>query len=80
MNRALAIAGQLPGTKDVLVVVEPRLVSLTTAGQMYGDLSDDTIRKLTKTAGFPHIRIGTRILIPIAAADAWFAARQGSAA
>lgn len=76
MNEGLAITGQLASTRDVVVLVEPRYVSLATAGRMYGDLSADYIAELQAHDGFPLVRLGRRRLVPIAQADAWFEARR----
>lgn len=74
MNADLVDSGQLlvrrPG--DVIVQIEPRLVSVDVAGEIYG-VSADTIVRLQDDEGMPVVRIGKRRLVPIAAADAWFA-------
>lgn len=59
---------------DVQVVIEPRAIGVELAGQVYG-VCAETIRRLQDEQGFPCVRIGTRRLVPVAAADAWFAAR-----
>lgn len=78
MNRQLAESGQLlvrrPG--DVVVQIEPRLVSLDVAAEVYG-ISADTISQLQDDEGLPVVRIGRRRLVPIAAADAWFLTHFG---
>ena len=56
------------------VSIEPRVIDLPTAAGVYGH-SETTLRELAKHHGFPHLRIGRRMTIPVAAADAWFAAR-----
>lgn len=76
MNADLAATGQLFSDRDVIVLVEPRLVSLTTAGKMYGDISADYVAQLQDEQGFPLVKLGRRRLVPIAEADAWFAARR----
>lgn len=81
MDARLVDSGQLlvrrPG--DVVVQIEPRLVSVDIAGEIYG-VSADTIVRLQDDEGLPIVRIGKRRLVPIAAADAWFAALGGDAA
>lgn len=59
---------------DVHVVIEPRAIGVELAGQVYG-VCAETIRRMQDEQGFPCVRIGTRRLVPVAAADAWFAAR-----
>ena len=56
------------------ITIEPRVIDLATAASVYGH-SETTLRELAKHHGFPHLRIGRRMTIPVAAADAWFAAR-----
>lgn len=81
MDPKLVDSGQLlvrrPG--DVVVQIEPRLVSVDVAGEIYG-VSADTIVRLQDDEGLPIVRIGKRRLVPIAAADAWFATLGGDAA
>jgi hypothetical protein len=81
MDPKLIESGQLlvrrPG--DVVVQIEPRLVSVDVAGEIYG-VSADTIVRLQDDEDFPIVRIGKRRLVPIAAADAWFARLGGDAA
>lgn len=81
MDAELVNSGQLlvrrPG--DVVVQIEPRLVSVDIAGEIYG-VSADTIVRLQDDEGLPVVRIGKRRLVPIAAADAWFAQLGGDAA
>lgn len=75
MKRSIAESGQiLVRSDDVIVQIEPRLVGLEVAAEIYG-LSADTLRRLQDDEALPLVRIGTRRLVPIAAADAWFAAR-----
>ena len=62
-------------TDDVQVVIEPRAIGLEVAAQVYGQVCAETIRRLQDEEGFPCVRYGTRRLVPVAAADAWFAAR-----
>jgi excisionase family DNA binding protein len=70
MNRALADSGQALDTRHVVVQIEPRLVSVTVAARIYG-LSVRTIEQLIADDGFPTVRIGRRVLIPVAQADRW---------
>lgn len=56
------------------VVIEPRAIDVATAARVYG-LGEGTIRELVDHEGFPHVRVGRRIIIPVAQADAWLAAR-----
>lgn len=57
------------------VVIEPRAIGLEVAAQVYGQVCAETIRRLQDEEGFPCVRYGTRRLVPVAAADAWLAAR-----
>jgi len=81
MDATLVDSGQLlvrrPG--DVVVQIEPRLVSVDIAAEIYG-VSADTIVRLQDDEGLPVVRIGKRRLVPIAGADAWFATLGGDAA
>ena len=78
MNEALALSGQLPSGRDVHVIIEPRLLGLEVAGLVFG-LSADQLAKMQDHDGFPCVRIGRRRLVPVAAADAWFAKHTGTA-
>jgi excisionase family DNA binding protein len=78
-GHALARTGQLFDSRQVVVHVEPRLVSTEIAGRIYG-VSARTIELLIADDGFPSVRIGRRLLIPIAQADAWIATRTGGVA
>ena len=60
---------------DVHVVIEPRAIGLELAAEVYGGVCAETIRRMQDEEGFPCVRIGTRRLVPVVAADAWFAAR-----
>jgi hypothetical protein len=60
------------------VTIEPRALDLTTAAAVYA-LSETTLSNLIAHAGFPHIREGGRVIIPVAQADAWLAARAAGA-
>lgn len=61
--------------RDVHVVIEPRAVGIELAAEIFGQVSPETIRRMQDEEGFPCVRIGTRRLVPVAEADAWFAAR-----
>ena len=78
MDPALVDSGQLlvrrPG--DVVVQIEPRLVSVDIAGEIYG-IPADTIVRLQDDEGMPIVRIGKRRLVPVAAADAWMLTHFG---
>lgn len=78
MDRTMVDSGQLlvrrPG--DVIVQIEPRLVSVDVAGEIYG-ISADTIVRLQDDEGMPIVRIGKRRLVPVAAADAWMLSHFG---
>jgi hypothetical protein len=76
MKRSTAESGQVLVRRrdDVQVVIEPRVIGLEVAAQVYG-LSADTLARLQDAEGLPVIRMGSRRLLPVAAADAWFAAR-----
>lgn len=56
------------------VVVEPRALDLATAASVYA-IGESTLRDLIDHHEFPHLRVGNRIIVPIAQADAWLAAR-----
>lgn len=70
----LARTGQALDARSVVVHIEPRLVSTEVAAALYG-VSQRTIENLIASEGFPSVRIGRRLLIPIAQADAWVAGR-----
>lgn len=76
MKRSTAESGQVlvRRSDDVVVAIEPRVIGLEVGTLVYG-LSADTIARLQDHEGMPMIRQGSRRLIPVAAADAWFAAR-----
>lgn len=78
MSPALATlavtAGIVPDRKGVTIAIEPRVVGLEVAAGMYG-ISADQITELQRVDGFPFVLIGRRSLVPVAQADAWFAAR-----
>lgn len=57
-----------------MIIIEPRALDLETAAGVYA-LGQDTLRRLMNESDFPHLRIGHRVIIPVALADAWFADR-----
>ena len=68
---ALAESGQAVfDPREVFIAIEPRLVSVTIAARIYG-VSVRTIEQLIADDGFPTVRIGRRVLIPVAQADRW---------
>lgn len=73
MNRALAESGQALDARQVVVAIEPRLLSIPVAAKVYS-LSETTLRALIAD-GFPSVRIGHRLLIPVAQADRWIEGR-----
>ncbi len=81
MKRTPALdAGEvLTDRREVHVVIEPRVLGIEVAARVYS-LSADTIARLQDQEGLPLIRVGTRRLVPVAAADAWFAARTSGGA
>jgi excisionase family DNA binding protein len=70
MNPALADSGQAFDARQVVVAIEPRLLSIAVAADVYG-ISETTLRALIADDGFPTVRIGRRVLIPVAQADRW---------
>lgn len=69
MNRALASSGQVLDARQVVVAIEPRLLSVPVAADVYG-ISETTLRALIAD-GFPSVRLGRRVLVPVAQADRW---------
>jgi excisionase family DNA binding protein len=60
------------------VAIEPRALDLATAAAVYA-IGENTLRDLIEREGFPHLRVGNRVVIPVAQADAWLAARTTGA-
>jgi hypothetical protein len=60
------------------VTIEARALDLATASAVFA-LSETALSGLIAHAGFPHIRVGGRVIIPVAQADAWLAARAAGA-
>jgi hypothetical protein len=73
MIRRLAESGQALDARQVVVAIEPRLLSVPVAAQVYG-ISETTLRALI-VDGFPSLRIGHRLLVPVAQADRWIEER-----
>lgn len=75
VKRSLASSGQVARNgRDVHVLIEPRNIALEVAAEVYG-VSADFIVKLQDQEGHPVIRQGTRRLVPVRLADAWWEAR-----
>lgn len=70
----LARTGQVLDARRVVINIEPRLVGTEVAAAIYG-VSQRTIEKLIADEGFPSVRIGRRLLVPIAQADEWISGR-----
>lgn len=58
----------------VQVVIQPRALDIATACQVYG-VSRTTLDYWRDELGFPTVKIGRKVLIPVALADAWLAER-----
>lgn len=58
----------------VQVVIAPRALDLATACQVYG-ISRDTLQVWRNEHGFPTVKVGRKVLVPVAQADAWLAER-----
>lgn len=58
----------------VQVVITPRALDIDTACRVYG-VSRDTLAVWRDEHGFPAVRVGRKVLIPVAQADAWLAER-----
>lgn len=56
------------------ITIEPRGLDLATAASVYA-IGESTLRELVEHHGFPHLKVGRRIVVPVALADAWFAER-----
>lgn len=56
------------------VAIEPRALDLETAASVYA-LGESALRHAIDHLGFPVLRVGRRVVVPVAAADAWLAAR-----
>lgn len=73
----LADTGQVFDRRRVTIQIEPRLVSTEIAAGIYG-ISARLIEKLIADDGFPSVRIGHRLLVPIAQADRWIESRSAA--
>lgn len=63
---------QRPLNPDVVIVqTEPATVSLEQASQMMAGADPKTLRKWMERAGFPYIRIGRRVIVPVAEMRQW---------
>lgn len=63
---------QRPLNPDAVIVqVEPATVSLEQASQMMAGADPKTLRKWMDRAGFPYIRIGRRVIVPVAEMRQW---------
>ena len=63
---------QRPVAPDVLIVqVEPVTVNLEQAAQMMGGADPATLRKWIRKAGFPFLKVGGRVLIPVDRMRQW---------
>lgn len=56
--------------KQIIVQVEPIAVRIDQAAELMG-ASPDTIRKWIDKAGFPHTRVGSRIICSVAKMRQW---------
>ena len=50
--------------EKIILQVEPISVRIEQAAEMMGT-SEDTLRKWIRKAGFPYIRVGRRIIVPV---------------
>lgn len=60
------------------LVIEPRGLDIETAASVYA-IGESTLRDLIAHHGFPSVRVGGRIIVPVAAADAWLLQQAGVA-
>ena len=56
--------------EKIILQVEPISVRIEQAAEMMGT-SEDTLRKWIRKAGFPYIRIGRRIIVPVSQMRRW---------
>lgn len=68
------IAGVEVVPHRVQVVISPRALDIDTACQVYG-VSRDTLEVWRRDHGFPTVKVGRKVLVPVALADAWLEAR-----
>lgn len=71
----LARTGQVLDSRGVVIAIEPRLINTRLAAEIYGGVSQRFIERLIAEEGFPSVRIGRRILVPVAKADRWIEER-----
>lgn len=57
----------------VLAPVPPRAVSIPVAADLIG-IGEKTLRAVITEGTFPVVRVGDRILVPLAGLDQWIAA------
>ena len=59
-------------TPDLVIPqVEPVAVNVKQAAQLMGNVDPDTLRKWIDRAGFPCIRVGGRIIVPVEKMRQW---------
>ncbi len=59
-------------TPDKIIVhIEPPAVKLEQAAQLMGEVDPGTLRKWIDRAGFPCIRVGGRVIIPVEKMRQW---------
>ena len=56
--------------EKIILQVEPISVRIEQAAEMMGT-SEDTLRKWIRKAGFPYIRFGRRIIVPVSQMRHW---------
>ena len=56
--------------EKIILQVEPISVRIEQAAEMMGT-SEDTLRKWSRKAGFPYIRVGRRIIVPVSQMRHW---------
>ena len=56
--------------EKIILQVEPISVRIEQAAEMMGT-SEDTLRKWIRKAGFPYIRVGRRIIVPVSQMRHW---------
>ena len=56
--------------EKIVLQVEPISVRIEQAAEMMGT-SEDTLRKWIWKAGFPYIRVGRRIIVPVSQMRHW---------
>ncbi len=56
--------------REIIIQVEPVSVRIDQAAEMMGT-SEDNLRKWIRKAGFPYIRVGRRIIVPVSQMRRW---------